>query len=441
MRRLPPCLAVLPCLTAALGLPAAAEAGAPGWSTPHTASAVPVGIYGAGPNGQGVQLFGTSGASQSRTGEMRAITSDATQGSAVAVDAGGRSGFDVPAVAVNAGGKVVAAWSLDNLEPGPIGLAAALGARTALPRTAAVLPTTGDVQGVADAIAPDGTGVVAWTENGPGAVISIKAATLRPNQAPQVALLGTTTGTPALVQSLSVGMDAGGRPIVTWTSSTTTTGSPTAIDAARGNGSGAFAGVVEQPLTTAPGAQVQTFVQANGALTTMWSEGSAVRTASAPAGGLFGAARTVATKAQSGAPAFAGGSSGRVAAFYPTTSGLRITLRSSSGTWGSAHAVGPSGTRSVKRLQAGVDASGRVVILWDDGSAGAAPTRILAARSSSSSDPPGTYHQLPQRSGDKNCATPTLTLATSGDGLGSWLCNAGKSSGGQPRLARLTKAS
>jgi hypothetical protein len=86
-----------------------------------------------------------------------------------------------------------------------------------------------------------------------------------------------------------------------------------------------------------------------------------------------------------------------------------------------------------------------VVILWDDGSASSStPTRILAARSSSSSDPPGTYHQLPQRSGDGRCDVPTLILSSSGDGLGAWLCTGtGASSGqsGRPRLARLTKPS
>jgi hypothetical protein len=427
----------------AAGLPAAARAGAPGWSTPHTASSVPVGVYGAGPNGQGVQLFGSSGAAQTRTAAMRAITSSATQGSSVPIDAAGRPGMDLPTVAVNANGKLVAAWLLDTLQAGPIGLAAALGARTALPHTATVLPTQAGTAGLAVAIGPDGTGIVAWVEAGSPNVV--KAATLRPGQAPQVASLGATAA--ALPGNLAVGLDADGRPVVTWTVSTAT---GTAIDVTRGDGSGAFTTSAEQPLTSAPVVAVQSFVQASGTITAVWSEGVlpgplTLRTADAPAFGAFGAPRMLVAARSAPLPSVAGAGNGRVAVFYAVGSGggvaLRAVLRSTSGSWGSVHAVGPSG-RSVARLDAGVDAQGRAVVLWDDGSAGSDPRRILAARSSSSSDPPGTYHQLPQRSGDARCASPTLVLSTSGDGLGAWLCGQSTSKPpGQPRLARLTKAS
>jgi len=47
----------------------AAQAAAPGWSTPHTASAVTTGTYAAAPNGQGVQLFANGGVPQRIRGE------------------------------------------------------------------------------------------------------------------------------------------------------------------------------------------------------------------------------------------------------------------------------------------------------------------------------------------------------------------------------------
>jgi hypothetical protein len=427
---------------AGLALPGGAFAGAPGWSTPHTASAVGVGVYGAGPNGQGVRLYGSTGAAQERTPAMRAIRSDATQGSAVPIDAG-QPGIDQPAIAVNAAGRLVAAWTLDTLQPGRIGLAATLGARTALPRAASPLPTAGSVTAVADAIAADGTGVVAWVES--GTPNTVRAATLRTTEAPEVVTIGATTA--ALPGNLSLGLDANnGRPIVTWT---LTTAGGTAIDIARGDGTGRFAATSEQALTTGPVAQLQAFVQAGGGLTALWSEGAlpgplTVRTADAPAGAPFGTPRTLATAAPSPLPAFTGGVNGRSAAFYGIPSGsgvaMRIVLRSTSGSWGNAHMVGPNSARTVKRASAGVDATGRVVVLWDDGGSGSSPTRILAARSSSSSDPPGTYHQLPQRSGDSRCATPTLVVSSSGDGLGSWQCSTSTAKN-QPRLARLTKPS
>src|SRR6186997_2171994 len=44
------------------------------------------------------------------------------------------------------------------------------------------------------------------------------------------------------------------------------------------------------------------------------------------------------------------------------------------------------------------------------------PTRIPAARSSSSSNPLNTYNQVTQRSSDRRCQSPALALASSGDG-------------------------
>jgi hypothetical protein len=84
-----------------------------------------------------------------------------------------------------------------------------------------------------------------------------------------------------------------------------------------------------------------------------------------------------------------------------------------------------------------------VVALWDDGSTSSkAATRVLAARSSSSTDPLGSYNQVSQRSSDKRCKLPALFLSTSGDGLGLWQCSSSSSGTSfAPRLARLTKAS
>jgi hypothetical protein len=121
---------------------------------------------------------------------------------------------------------------------------------------------------------------------------------------------------------------------------------------------------------------------------------------------------------------------------FPAASGgataLRVTLRSAAGNWGSTRTLGTPG-RSVTQADVGVDAKGRVVALWDDGSS--SPTRILAARTTSSTSPLGSYNQVSQRSGDTRCNAPALFLSTSGDGLGSWQCS------GKPRLARLTAPS
>ena len=88
----------------AAAAPAVAGATAPGWSTPHTASATTDGSYAAGANGQGVQLFGTGGA-PTRTAQMRAIKQDATQGTAVGVNSGA-PGFDLEDVSINDTGQL-----------------------------------------------------------------------------------------------------------------------------------------------------------------------------------------------------------------------------------------------------------------------------------------------------------------------------------------------
>jgi hypothetical protein len=68
--------------------------------------------------------------------------------------------------------------------------------------------------------------------------------------------------------------------------------------------------------------------------------------------------------------------------------------------------------------------------------------RVLAVRSSSSTDPLGSYNQVSQRSSDERCNAPVLVLSTSGDGLGLWQCSTSSSgSNFSPRLARLTKSS
>jgi hypothetical protein len=96
-------------------LATSAHASAPGWSTPHTVKAYTVGTFAAGPNAQAVQLFGTGGA-PTRTAQLRAIKPDATQGTAVGVNAGA-PGFDFHEVSVNANGRLVAAWTLDTQAP------------------------------------------------------------------------------------------------------------------------------------------------------------------------------------------------------------------------------------------------------------------------------------------------------------------------------------
>jgi hypothetical protein len=121
---------------------------------------------------------------------------------------------------------------------------------------------------------------------------------------------------------------------------------------------------------------------------------------------------------------------------------LKVQLRTSSGNWGTPRTLGPAG-RYTNGADMGVDAKGRVVALWDDGSASSkAATRVLAARSSSSTDPLGSYNQVSQRSTDERCNATILFLSTSGDGLGLWQCSTSSSGTTfSPRLARLTKPS
>ncbi len=430
-------------LIAFVTLAPSAQASAPGWSTPHTASSYRVGTYAAGPNGQAVQLFG-NGAVQTMTAQMRAIKSDATQGSVVKVNAGA-PGFDLPQLSVNANGRLVAAWTLDTQQPGGIGLAAALGARSSLPGSATVLPTDGQVvTDVATDIDTHGNGVVAWIQSPLTAgATTVKAATLRPGQAIQVATLSVRDN--ATLGNLSLGIDNDGRPTATW-SVNPAGGTALFIGVARGDGTGAFAAAFEEQLGTAAITTLQTFVLGDGGMLAFWVEGTLpsgplhVKTSQANPGGFFvGEQALTGGKPGRGPVLFAANAAGRAAALFPLAAAggttLKVQLRTSSGTWGAPRTLGPSG-RYVGYDNIGVDAKGRVVALWDDGSSNSTgATRVLAARSSSSTNPLASYNQVSQRSGDHDCKQPALFLSTSGDGLGAWQC------AGSPRLARLTKPS
>jgi hypothetical protein len=398
-----------------------------------------------------VQLFG-NGAVQTMTAQIRAIKSDATQGTAVGINAGA-AGFDLPRVSVNANGRLVAAWTLDTQGTAPIGLAATLGSRSSLPRTATVLQTDGEsVSDVATAVDAAGNGVVAWIQspqNAPGPT-TVKAATLRPGQAPQVATLDTRDN--ASLAYLSLGLDNAGRPSVTWAVNPGG-GTPVLIGVARGDGTGAFAPAFEEQIGTAAITTVQTFVMGNGGTTAFWVEGTLpngplhVKTTEAPPGGTFiGEQALTDGKPGRGSVEFAMNASGRAAVLFPLAAGggttLKVQLRTSSGTWGTPRQLGAGG-RYTSGADIGVDAKGRVVALWDDGSTSSkAATRILAARSGSSTEPLSSYNQVSERSGDKRCKLPTLFLSTSGDGLGVWQCSTSSSgSSFSTRLARLTKPS
>ena len=392
-----------------------------------------------------MELFGTGGAG-SRTAQLRAIKTNATEGTAVGVSSGAR-GFDAPSLSVNDSGQLVAAWTLDTQQAGPIGLAATIGRRTSLPKTATVLPTDGQsVQDLSTAIDADGNGVVAWIQSPSSGPAIVKAATVRAGQAPLVVVLGQRAG--ALLTNVSVGVDGSGRPIVTW--AVTPDGNvPSLVGSALGDGSGAFAPATEQPVPAAPVSDLETFVTTSGQLLAFWTEGDpakslTVKTALAAPGGALGGTRTlISGKIGRGAPHFAANASGRAAVIFPAAAGqgttLRVLLRSGSGSWGSARTLGGSG-RYVTQAEIGVDAKGRVVALWDDGNAGdGRATRILAARTTSSTATLSSYSAVSQRSGDARCDRPTLIVSSSGDGLGAWQCTA--SSNGtpnQPRLARLT---
>jgi len=416
---------------------------------PHTASSFRVGTYAALPNGQGVQIFG-NGAVQTMTAQLRAIKSDATQGTAVGVNAGA-PGFDLPRLSVNASGKLVGAWILDTQEPGPIGLAATLGSRSSLPKTGTVLAT--DNQNVSDvrtAIDASGNGVVAWIEAPLTAgATTVKAATLRSGQPPQVVTLSTRAD--ATLGNLSLGMDSSGRPTATW-SVNPTGGTQLLIGVARGDGTGAFAPAFEQQVGSAAITTLQTFVLGSGGMLAFWVEGTSpsgplhVKTSQAARGGGFAGVSALTDGPARGTPSFAVNASGRAALLFPLSSNggttLKVQLRTTSGNWGTPRVVGPT-ARVVTSASIGVDVKGRVVALWDDGSVSSkAATRVLAARSSSSTNPLGSYNQVSQRSGDKRCKAPSLFLSTSGDGLGLWQCSTSSSgtSFGQ-RLARLTKPS
>jgi hypothetical protein len=437
---------------ALVALAPAAHAAAPGWSIPHTASTVTTGTYASGPNGQGVQLFANGGVQQ-RTGQLRAVKTDATQGTAVGVNAGG-PGFDLFDLDVNDNGRLIATWTKDLETATPVGVAAALGSRSSLPRTATVFATGALVSDLASAITDNGTAVVVWAESPIGATVAsataVVAATLRSEQAPIVTTVATRTG--ALIDDLGVGFDSNGRAIVTWNVTQNENGGPGIIGVARATAPGTFAPAAE--TTVDPAQQLldlETFVTGDGGLLLFWQNGTlgqtpiAVRYSQSNPAGVFAAPRTLISGNTKGTPTFAANAAGRAVVMFPLASGsgttLRVMLRASSGTWGSARLLGPSGARTIRGLGVGVDGRGRVVALWDDASS-STPTRILAARSSSSTNPLNTYNQVTQRSNDRRCQTPALALSSSGDGFGSWLCST--SSTGSvtgPRLARLTTPS
>jgi hypothetical protein len=274
------------------------------------------------------------------------------------------------------------------------------------------------------------------------------AATLRPGQAPRVATINTRPN--MYLGDLSVGIDGAGRPTVTW--GVSTTGGPALlIGVARGDGAGAFAPALEQQLSNVPMSSLTTFVTGNGGLLAFWVEATQpsdplhVKTSqAAPGAGFVGVQALTGGKSVRGSVRFAANASGRAALLFPLASGggttLKVQLRTASGTWGTPRTVGPSG-RYVTNTNIGVDDKGRVVALWDDGSASSkSTTRVLAARSGSSTDPLGSYNQVSQRSSDKRCNAPVLFLSTSGDGLGLWQCSTSSSGTSfAPRLARLTK--
>ena len=411
-----------------------------------------VGTYAAGANGQAVQLFG-NGAAQTMTAQIRAIKSDATQGSAVGINAGA-PGFDQPRVSVNASGRLVAAWTLDTEGTAPIGLAATLGSRSSLPRTATVLQTDGqDVSDVATAVDASGNGVVAWIESPQGAPgpPTVKARRLRPGQAPQVATLDTRRERePRLPLARSRQRRATHRHLGR---------EPRRRDrgADRRRPWRRHRAPSHRRSRSRSGrrrsASLQTFVMGDGGMIAFWVEGTlpsgplhVKTTQAAPGGELHRRAGADRRPAGTRAGAFRNERERPAAVLFPLSSGggttLKVQLRTSSGTWGNPRQLGSSG-RYTNGGDVGVDAKGRVVALWDDGSASSkAATRVLAARSSSSSDPLGSYNQVSQRSGDKRCNLPDLFLSTSGDGLGLWQCSTSSSGTSfAPRLARLTKPS
>ena len=168
----------------------AAQAAAPGWSTPHTVTPYRAGTYAAGANGQAVQLF-ANGAVQTMTAQIRAIKSDATQGSAVGVNSGAAGSTGSGSRSTN--GRLVAAWTIDpegthrSASPPPWARAPRSRRRRAVFRPG---PERGRGRDRLDAT---GNGVVAWIQSpqsAPGPT-TVKAATLRPGLAPQIATLDT----------------------------------------------------------------------------------------------------------------------------------------------------------------------------------------------------------------------------------------------------------
>jgi hypothetical protein len=431
-------------LTPVVALAAAgtAQGAAPGWHTPKAASKTTIKTYAAGAGGQAVELFG-NGSAATRTAQIRAIKTDGSEGTAVGISVG-QPGFNFPALDLDDEGRVVAAWTIDTATAAPSGLAVAMGRRTALPRAGTVLPTDGqDVTGLSVALADDGSATLAWIQV-QAATATVKAAWLRAGQPPVVAVVAQRSG--AALSNVNLGIDGGGKAIVTWNVTPPTGAS--SIGRANGNGAGGYAPATEQPLAAAPILNLQSFVQEDGTLLTIWSEGDQVRqtvkASSAAPGAVLGAARTVISgQVEQYQPVFASNVEGRAVVVYPQKSGngttLRVVLRTASGAWGSARTLGGTG-RSINQLSAGVDADGRVVTLWDDRAAtNSSGIRILSARSRSATSALGSPSQVRQRSGDSQCNRPLMWLASSGDGLGWWSCAASPgASASAPRTARLT---
>ena len=173
-----------------------------------------VGTYAAGANGQAVQMFG-NGAVQTMTAQIRAIKSDATEGTAV----GGQrraAGSTSPGLGQRER-RLVAAWTLDTAGDRTDRPRRDAGLALVAPETAIVLQTDGQsVSDVATVIDASGNGVVAWIESprsGPGAD-DRQGRDLRPGLAPQIATLDTREN--ASLAYLSLGLDSTGRPTVTW---------------------------------------------------------------------------------------------------------------------------------------------------------------------------------------------------------------------------------
>jgi len=274
-------------------------------------------------------------------------------------------------------GQLVGAWSIDTERISTnVNIGAVLGARTSLPRSATVLPSNALLAEVQAAVDTNGTGVVAWigsTQNGP---TSVQVATLTTGQAPQIAPPLAVCTSASQILSLDVGFDGSHHPVVTWAVTPANGPGPSSIAVARGNGQGGFAPTVETQVESGLMTGLQTAVLSNGGLLATWATGSEIAGAGtakfSQAGptGPWSAAQTLASGVHN--LTFAANPSGRAAVLFTTPVGNNSSLRAQLRT---------AGGRSIGRTNVGVDATGRVVALWDDGTpGGSGPSRVLAAR-------------------------------------------------------------